>query len=188
MAELTTLAALKEQIIVTGTGSDTFLTNLIARASAFIKTVTRRCLNATSLTEYHDGAGHDTIRLRDWPVVSVASIHESADQVWDGTTLVASTDYIVDSRLGRIIKKSGVRFDRHPLSVRAVYTAGYATIPADLEMACLELCVAKWRRRSNEGVQSKQLGDGSIVLFTPADMTADIRRILSPHMNFRTAA
>jgi len=26
------------------------------------------------------------------------------------------------------------------------------------------------------------------VLFTPADMTADIRRILSPHMNFRTAA
>lgn len=188
MANLTTLANLKEQIGMTGTGNDAFLTNLIARASAFIKTVTHRCIEATSLTEYHDGPGDDRIRLRDWPVISVASVHESADQVWDSTTLIPSTDYLLDARLGRIIRKSGVIFARHPLSVRVIYTGGYATVPADIEMACLELCVAKWRRRSNEGVQSKNLPDGSIVMFSASDISADLRRLLAPHMNYRTAA
>lgn len=188
MPDLTTLAALKEQLQMTGTGNDAFLTNLVARASAFIKTVTRRCLNQTTLTEYHDGTGDDRIRLRDWPVGTVTSVHESMDQAWDASTLVAASDYIVDARLGRIIRKAGVVFQRYPQSVRVIYQAGYATIPSDIEMACLELCVSKWRRRSNEGVQSKNLPDGSIVLFSASDINADLRRLLAPHMNYRMAA
>ena len=180
MANLTALAVLKEHLkIETGqTGDDAFLTSLIDRASQFIKRYTGRVLNQTTLTETYDALGSPVLLLRDFPVVSVTSVHESIDQVFDATTLVPAADYYVNLRKGRITRTSGAPWLSYPDAVQVVYSAGYATIPTDIEMVALELCAAKWRRRRNEGLSGKTLSDGSVMFFTPADMTADLERSL----------
>jgi hypothetical protein len=184
VANLTTLANLKEHLKIESgqTGDDTFLTNVVDRVSQFIKRYTGRVLNQTTLTETYDPMGGDSLLLRDWPVISVTSVHESFDHIFDATTLVAAADYYVNLRVGRIIRIGGSWFN-HRDCVQVVYSAGYATIPTDLEMVALELCAAKWRKRRNEGLASKSLSDGSVVYFSAADLTKDLERALRLYSN-----
>ena len=55
-------------------------------------------------------------------------------------------------------------------------------------MIALELIANKWRRRRNEGLASKSTPDGTLVMFSPSDINADIRRLLAPHIYLRPVA
>lgn len=187
-SNLTTLANLKEHLRIPDAGEDAYLTNLIARVSEWIKRETRRVLTQTTLTEIHDGRGRPAFRLRDWPVISFTTLHEDPECVYGANALVDATEYVVDARLGEVIRKFSVPFLRYAQSLRAVYVAGYATIPLDLEMAAIELCALKWRRRKNEGLSSRSLQDGSVTYFTASDYTKDVQRVLNLYRNLRVAA
>lgn len=188
---LTTLANVRQALGLgaSDTTDDAFLTNLIARVSEFIKRATRRALTQTTLTEYHNGRGLETLLLRDWPVISMTSIHESVDlpRVYDSTTLVSSSGYVVDSELG-IIQRPFNPWYRAFQSIKAIYVAGYASVPLDLEQLAIDLVVAKYRKRALGDVAARSLMDGSISYFPMSDVTAEQRRVIALYANTRAVA
>lgn len=178
VSSLTTLAALKEALKIADAGDDAYLTNLIARVSQIIKTYTERALTQTTLTEIHDGLGYSELILRDGPIISVTSVHESLEQVFDATTLIDQADYVVDSYRSRIWRKGYVAFQEWIQSVKVIYVAGYATIPADLEHRAIVIASREWNLRTAHGTTAKSLADGNINYYSATELTADDRRHL----------
>jgi hypothetical protein len=147
---LTTLATVKEYLGLTGTGEDSLLNRLIDWATDFIHSYCGRTFPQGSYDEYYDGDGTDTLLSHQFPIVSVNSLEV------DGT-VKDSTSFVLYAPLGIIRLKSGV-FPRGKKNVRLQYTAGYATIPKDLEQASIELVALKYYDRGRErlGVEGKE--------------------------------
>lgn len=159
-AFFTTLAAVKEYADITGSTQDAIITNLIARVTRVMQDrMGRRVLEGT-WTEIHDGIARPGIIVRERPITSVTSIHESPDQTWDSSTLIAASDYIVDGRLGRIKLKADVFLPGFQ-NVRVIYLGGYATVPAALEHVAIRMVSRELKTRKNLDVQSMTLKDGS---------------------------
>ena len=75
-----------------------------------------------------------------------------------GDTFTAYTegdDYIVDYDKG-IVRLIGWRFSPGQKNYRISCTAGYTSIPDDLEQLCIELCRMLYENRKN--LQSEQIG------------------------------
>ena len=182
-ANLTTLAAVREalKLPAAATGDDAYLTNLISRISEWVKHSTARSLTQTTITRTFNGTGSSVLDLRDWPIISVTSVHESIDYVFDSTTLIASADYHVNTRKGLIRRLGGVPWLEWGDSIQAIFVAGYAAIPVDLEHRVIQTIVEDWRTRQNEGLSSKTLGDGSVVYFPSSDRFKVLRERFAPY-------
>jgi hypothetical protein len=148
---LTTLAAVKEYLGLSGTGEDSLLNRLVEWATSFIQTYCGRIFFQGSYDEYHDGDGSDSVLSRQFPIVSVDTVEV------DGV-VKDSSSFVVYAPIGMIRLKSGV-FPRGKNNIRLMYTAGYASLPKDLEQACIELVALKYYDRGKErlGVE-KQAG------------------------------
>ncbi len=73
--------------------------------------------------------------------------------VGDTQTLVYGTDYTIDARHGWLVRLDSwtgisVRWEAEPVTVQ--YQAGFATIPSDIEDACLRLVTARFRARGRD--------------------------------------
>jgi hypothetical protein len=65
-------------------------------------------------------------------------------------------------------------------SVLIEYTAGYATVPDDIEQACIEVAAMMYRdRRRDSGLASESLGDYSYTRATRAEVDAVMAGLLS---------
>jgi hypothetical protein len=160
---LTTLAHLKQMLGIPDatTTYDDLLTNVIARMSRMIEGALGVPIVEASYQEISDGKGSAVHVLRRKPVTDVTAVYMGSDDTWDSTTLVDPTNYSVDANLPRIVLRSGV-FPWGMLNVRVDYTAGYSTIPLDVEGYCLKKCVELWNQRQQLGLTSISLKDGSI--------------------------
>ena len=116
----------------------------IAAASKKIDTHCRRNFDKnTDDTEKHDGEGkwgdldwqrHSSIILKNHPVISVSQVDES------GTVLVDGTNYEVyeDEAKIQLIPESNY-FIKNRRSIEITYTWGFATVPLDVNDACIWL-------------------------------------------------
>lgn len=106
---------------------------LIDQASSLIASETRRVLHRQEVTETWRDVSCAGLMLSRWPVASVVSVIE------DGVTL-AATDHEVDgSFLHRLSGDRRTGWRAAKIQVR--YQGGYDPIPADLQRACIDLCV-----------------------------------------------
>jgi len=95
--------------------------------------------SATYTAEKYDGTGKSYLYLDHYPVTAMTTVVE------DGVTLVKDTDYFVDMDEGLLEKArySWPGYDSQAVwttskqGVVVTYTAGYATVPADIKLACL---------------------------------------------------
>jgi hypothetical protein len=72
--------------------------------------------------------------------------------------------------------------------VRVDYTAGYSTIPADIERVALEMVQDAWTRRtSDNSVESESIGDYAVTYKAAEALTANPTwlSMLSPYVRFR---
>lgn len=131
----------------------------------------------TSVTEYHDGEGRSEIELEEWPIQSVASVHDSPDRSYGaGDLLTANTDYLVESTQHgariRLLPQGEAfsvlrgtetsTFFAGVANVRVVYVPGYATraaLPRDLVGVCITETVALLAKQPNAGLTRLQAGD-----------------------------
>jgi hypothetical protein len=104
------------------------------------------------------------INLPVWPVVAIVSITS------DGNIL-ATTDWLLEERLGTVHFPNGLPFggaQRIGHRVSVVYKAGFADIPDDLNMVCLNIAAALYTLGGNFS-SSTNGGTGELKTLTMFD-------------------
>ncbi len=86
------------------------------------------------------------------------------------------SDFDVYAEEGYLFKGGG--FARGHRNIRVDYTAGYATLPSQLKMACLILVKFIYQKREEEVFGRKQYGAGNIRATLEAEMPGEVRLIL----------
>lgn len=148
-----------------GAASSDDTARLTAIIAAFGEAIARRCgyppatvgasptMESASYTRYLTGRGGRDLTLEPWPVTAIASITDDTTRDFtDASYLVAASDYtLVDGDRGLVVLKStsthgawscGVR-----RAIKAVFTAGFVTVPPALKELAIRACIAAWHRK-----------------------------------------
>lgn len=130
------------------TTKDSHVEFLINSASQYLEMECDRWLvKRTTITEYQDGRRQNIIVLKQWPVLSVASLRIDIDSKFtDAATLVDPTDYAITDEDTALMLLNQV-FPNGHRAIKIVYSAGYDPVPYDLQEACLWVCYWKDRIR-----------------------------------------
>mgnify|MGYP001551396013 CR=1 FL=1 len=155
---------------------DLLLNRLIAAASRFVELWLSRTIAPTDYDEAWDGNGGIRAPFPNTPVTAVAAL------AIDGVAIqpaAGPTDpgYRFDESL---LMLQGHRFHRGFRNVRVSYTAGFATVPADIAQACIEIAGLRYRERDRIGQSSKSL-QGEVVSFIQKDIPDPVRAMLAPY-------
>ncbi len=164
MGDLTTLAAVRLYLrgdFLDGSYQtfDAELARLIGAISADVRRQTDRALNvpAASVTERRHGDDGTRMLLREYPVASVTSV------TVDGVAIPAQVGgsgngWFLD---GDCIELIGYTFGAGRNNVVIVYSAGWATVPADLAQAVIQLVALAFTDADHIGKSSMTVGSDS---------------------------
>ena len=177
---------------ITGTGEDSNIESLIARADALIAgyiglpspTVGGNpTLEDSTHTIYLDGPGTQNLRLPFLPVVSITSIHDSDERDYGTLDLVAASDYDLygDEGLVRLKDDSAHgTFSDIKRAIKVVAVIGWTSIPEDIKHAA-GLQVAYWfKNRDHIGYTSVNQGGGTIQI-QQMGLLPEVRQMLRPY-------
>jgi len=172
--DLTTLPNVKQWNSITAIGDDALLTRLITSVSTFIRTWLNRQLDSAVYTESYDGLGGTRLSVANHPITAVASVTID-NLVVPLSTSPTVAGFTFDAY--GILLRQGYRFVRGQANVSVVYTAGYATIPEEIEQAAVELVTLRYVERRRPGVSSQSVG-GENLSYRDVDMTDSIKTLL----------
>jgi len=168
---LCTLAQVKTTLGITDSANDDILTRLINATTDYIESYCDRRFALTQYTdEYYNGYGDDELVLRQFPISEAEEDVPTISFIDKGTETAVSIDDCEIYYDEGIIYYS--IFPKGRKNIKISYKAGYATIPADLAQACIEIVVANYNRSKTVAVKSESIGSYSV---TYADVQA------SPH-------
>lgn len=142
-----------------------------------------------SYDEFYDGSGTDSLQLRNWPITAVASLNVN------GRTIPASSGighfgYVVDGDGKFLSMRSGgwnyqrgggcsSGFPDGAQNVEVQYTAGFAAVPFDLEMAVRKTVALNYKRKSWIGQRAQAMAGGAgTVSYSTWEMDADAARTI----------
>lgn len=119
-----------------------------------------------------------------YPVVSITSIHDDVNEDYTAAELVDSGDYVQRGRHGERIrlKTDSIQgaWSRSPRSVKIVCVAGYATVPASLEAAAIEMCAHLLRLRAARGELTVSASQGGSITFRDETLPKHVREMIAP--------
>lgn len=177
---LVTLEAVKLHLGLapSNVAEDARLELFINAASAFIETYCSRRFKSQSYTELQSGRQNNYIVPLHFPITAISEIRISNTSAWsDAATLVSDEDYLISDYGTSIQLWFNVLHGYN--NVRIIYTAGYTTLPSDLELAAM--WAVEWyyrhRQRADMGKISTSKGDESIGIL--ASMPPQITEILN---------
>lgn len=134
---ITTLADVKTYLRMTKAADDELLKRLINIVSADCQN--RHCqrlfLKQTHTDEVHDGNDSDTMFMKHYPIVSVASITKYKNAT---ALTVLGTDFDFDADAGEIVLLSGHTFTKSYREVKITYDAGFdgvSNVPDELRFS-----------------------------------------------------
>jgi hypothetical protein len=180
---LTTLANVKAFKNITASEHDAELLRLISAVDGFIGGYCNCALEQATVTEYHSGrSGQTTLRLRQYPVASITSLHDDVARSYGAATLLSPSEYVLIDATAGLVQLDGRTFQEGLNNIKAVYVGGFATGSIErklLEQAAIELI---WLARDKGdkallGLQSRSIADGRIDTFQ-TDWPAGVRDIL----------
>jgi hypothetical protein len=155
---LASLADLKSFLGISTTDNDTLLTEILEYVDQYVKTYTGRSFEEAAVSnEIFNTNGlkrifavkEPPIKESPTPTVTYDGVAVSTD---DYEILYDEGLFVFDSPPARAVKKLLIS-----------YTGGYATIPADLQLATIKISAGIFKnRKSTSGATSKKLGDFSI--------------------------
>jgi hypothetical protein len=164
------LADLKRWLGVSGSGDDTLLTDLEARAVDFLERETGRHFGtAEAKTEIHEGDGTPILWLNELPS-SLTSVEERQEVGDSWTAIPEGDDDGWELRAPKVLRKGSHVWDAG-YEFRVIYNFGYTAgnEPKEVRQAVLDLCALKYHPRGQEGFKSGRVGD---FVFSPADAMA----------------
>jgi len=134
-------------------------------------------IKSRQYTEFYDGRGDVDLFPYRFPIISVSSIHLDSEWEFSIESLLDSADYrIVNNRY--IVFKSG--FASGLQNIKLIYTAGYASIPNDIKLACTREVVREFNRRRDLDISSISLEDGSVA-FVEKGLLKSTKEVLNKY-------
>ncbi len=169
------------------------LTALVNNASALIERYCGRVFEQASYTETRNGNGSEAIFLRQGPIISVQSVSVDGVAVPPAPDAI-SYGYVFDDRQvylrgyarvspsapGTMIGSVG-SFRRGIQNVVIAYTAGYASIPLDLNQACVELVCDKYAKRKRIDEKSQTTGQQMTAAYDLSDISARVKTVINAY-------
>lgn len=158
---LVTLADAKSELDISANTEDSRVEGFINAASAAIEAACTRKLKQATYTDYFDGSGHAYLKGYEFPITSITSAN--MDDAWTfgvGTDIPTSGLKVL--RDIYVVRRAAFWSAKAPLNIKLVYVAGYATVPNDLQQACLELVKLLYHGRNERrtGIAAKsKLGE-----------------------------
>lgn len=192
---LTTVSDVKETLSIPSSDhtKDNIITRKINQATEMIEKYTGRRFKLTTYTnEEYDGTGVDQLVLKNRPVVSFTSLGTRDTSLneddWENTDTEL---YFVDNAAGVIDLNfsAGGRWNR----LRATYTAGYTTIPADVAEAAATLAAYLTENgTSGAAIKAKSEGQRRVEYYDTRNGSGNgnlfdqlnIKEALQPYMNY----
>lgn len=185
---LTSTAALKLHLGLTGTGEDAFLDQLLAGVEAGVLLYLGRNIESAAATEYYDGSGREALALRRRPVTAVASVYLDSDGVYgqqsgafaSDTLLTVGDDYGTrnleeNERNPALLVRRGGVWPVGAGNIKVTYTAGYTTVPADIALAVHMTCAVIRESKTNGlPMQSETLGRYSYSLLAGSSQETEL--------------
>lgn len=153
---------------VTDETQENLLTFCVNSASELCNTYTGRLLKSRNNTEYYNGDGTETIIVANYPITTLTSVYQDANQVFGADTLISATALrVVPNDMRNMIVYYNCAFTPGVRNLKVVYTGGLLTIPADLQMACIELTALAWVQFQERrfGITSRSMGDGTATFY-----------------------
>ena len=182
---------------ITGTGSDTELSNLLDRVEATIArwlgfpspdTSNTPKLDVNTYTLYIDSYWIDDISVLQLPlkpVVTITSVHADPDRVYGADTEVNSDEYEIDKQQGLLIIKpntSTVGFTKAYRGNKVVGTFGFTLYHKDIVHAVCVYASQLHRAKTSQGKQSQTVRAASTT-YLPNTMPSEVKEILYPYRN-----
>lgn len=172
-ADLTTLDNAKAWLNLTSAVSDEMLQRLITACSTFMQSWMNKTVRLVDYVETRNGIGGTRLLLRNSPVASVASLSI------DGQAIAARAapggyGYTFDDISVMVY---GTCFTIGQQNVTIAYRAGYASVPADLEQACLDTIGDWFKYRDRIGKTSEAI-EGQSISFTNASLPARAKDVM----------
>lgn len=166
MADLSTLAKVKTHLGITDSSEDALLAQVLAEVSQVVKSYTKRgeaLASSAAFTEYHSGDDTDVLFSKLRPLTSITTLAVDSDGYYgqgtspfpSATEWVAGQDFALvnaaeaEDNAGKVVAINRL-FPKGKGNIKLVGVAGYASAPADLELAVHNL-VAAVRSAANAG-------------------------------------
>ena len=196
MADLITLEEYKDAENINTTKDDTRLSALIVSVSQLVKTY---CANSiidfysTNKTEtFNIDWNSHIVQLTESPIVEVSLVQERDSYQESYTTLTTTAhEYFLDEKTDSIIRtNAGNTYKNWPRgagAVKVIYKAGYASTPADLKLAVIDLITYYHK---DEHKQRQTIAGASIQNQTSTSQRNNvafpdhIKRVLDLYKNF----
>ena len=176
MPDFTSAASVKAYLGITIATDDTLLATLVTAYSTWMRTFLNRTITSQQFTITRSGRDEQTMLMPDWPITAVSTLMIDgvvipAQSTWGGYGYRFSD---------RAITLDCLRFTRGVDNVSITFTAGYASVPADLAQACVELVALHYREKDRFGLASKGLAGETTAFITKA-MPESVKAVLNQY-------
>ncbi len=167
--ELVSAAELKRYLMITSSSYDTILQEIKDGVEDWVKQYLDRDLLVSSYTEYYDGDGSGSLRVRNYPITAITSIYADPARLFAAGSLIPSSDVISgvtqNDNVG-LIELYSYKFLKGVKGIKITYSAGYATIPERLQHAVKLICAREFliQDKRMSGMVTQQVGDKTIAL------------------------
>lgn len=120
------------------------------------------------------------IALRQYPIISVTTVRINEVAYTESTSIYNSGWFIYSKEAG-LLGLRGYEWLQGAQNIELVYTAGYATIPEDLQEACIKQVLWHYKQGKGAhllGVSGKSLADGSVNLYATNALLPEVKEVL----------
>ncbi len=181
IGDLTDLATVKQWLDLpvstatpVGTAFDGLLTDLISSVSSWIQDYCSCSFADQAYTMLADGNGKRKMWLPEGPVTSVTSVLVDGTSIpyrstWNGSGWTVAH---------QLLSLDGYTFNRGNNNVFVTYTAGYATVPAEIKFAATQVVTLRFKERKRYGHVSENLAGQVVTYLTDVAAMPDVMRIL----------
>lgn len=177
MSDLTTLAAVKLYLGITGSTDDDLLSSLITSYSQWVRSYCNRDFNSQAYEIWRSGRCNSYLLLPEYPIISIELLEI------DGKAIAAQGaygEYGYRFTQDRIVLEGGPIFTWGIENIHVQFTAGFSSIPSDISQAVNELVGLVYRLRDKLEWSSKSLAGETVSLFTK-DMPARVQTVLNQY-------
>jgi hypothetical protein len=195
MADLISTATYKTMTGITSTNQDTRIAPLITSVSQLVKTYCNNTfvdfVSSAKTETFNVDYNEHFVQLTETPLIAINSVSEREKPTDTYTNLTNNTDYYADSVTDTIFRvDSGgneKQFKSGKGAVKVVYTAGYSTLPQDLELAVMDLVTyyLKDERKQRQTIAGASLNNQtSTSQRDNVGFPDHIKRVLDLYKNF----